>query len=160
MKALVLSLFLLAILSTQLPGPVVAQTSCTSSTCTVMVTRSISTNNWGLSFVNDQFTLTTGSSPVSQIALGIPSSLSGKLRFTQAVDSKSNQLRISPPTVLSIPSGGNYSAIEIAFPSAQTGSYNFNLTSVYSDLLNFNATSSSFTFSFQPFPLTDGTYTV
>ena len=97
---------------------------------------------------------------MSQIALGIPSALSSKLRFTEAMDSQSNQLRISPPRLLSLPSGGNYSAIEIAFPSAKTGAYSFNLTSVYSDLLNFNSTSNNFTFAFEPFPLTDGTYTV
>src|SRR6266849_4593830 len=105
-------------------------------------------------------TRTLGSSPVSQIALGIPSTLSSKLRFTEAVDSQLNPLRISPPSTLTLPSGGNYSAIDIAFPSAKTGGYSFNLTSVYSELLNFNSTSSSFTFTFEPFPLTDGTYNV
>src|SRR2546426_11236511 len=161
MKALVLSLLLLAILSTQLPGPATAQTPCTSSTCTATVNRSIATNNWGVTFVSDQFTMTLGSSPVSQIALGIPSALSSKLRFTEAVDSQLNPLRISPPSnPLTLPSGGNYSAIDIAFPSAKTGGYSFNLTSVYSDMLNFNSTSSSFTFAFEPFPLTDGTYNV
>src|SRR6266568_531421 len=160
MKALVLSLLLLAILSTQLPSPAMAQTTCTLSSCTAIVNRSIVTSNWGVTFVSDQFTLSLGSSPVSQIALGIPSTLSSKLRFTEAVDSQSNQLRISPPSTSTLPSGGNYSAIDIAFPSAKTGGYSFNLTSVYSDLLNFNATSSSFTFAFEPFPLTDGTYNV
>src|SRR6266704_537964 len=160
MKALVLSLLLLALLSTQLPSPAVAQTNCTSSSCTVTVSRSITTNNWGVTFVSDQFSLTTGSSPVSQITLGIAASLSSQLRFTEAVDSQSNQLRISPPNQLSLPSGGNYSVIDIAFPSAKTGAYSFNLTSVYSDLLNFNSTSSNFTFAFEPFPLTDGTYNV
>ena len=160
MKALVLSLLLLALLSTQLPSPATAQTNCTSSSCTAVVNRSITTSNWGVTFVSDQFVLTLGSSPVSQIALGIPSALSSKLRFTEAMDSQSNQLRISPPRLLNLPSGGNYSAIEIAFPSAKTGGYSFNLTSVYSDLLNFNSTSNNFTFAFEPFPLTDGTYTV
>jgi hypothetical protein len=99
---------------------------------------------------------------VSQITLGIPSSLSSKLRFTEAVDSQSNQLRISPPAVKDLPSPlvGYYSVLDIAFPSAKTGTYGFNLTSVYSDLLNFNATSSNFVFTFEPFPLTDGTYNV
>src|SRR5712692_5174705 len=160
MKALVLSLLLLVLLSTQLPSPAVAQTNCTSSSCTVTVSRSITTNNWGVTFVSDQFVLATGSSPVSQITLGIPSSLSSKLRFTEAADSQSNQLRISPPSQVSLPSGGNYSVIDIAFPSAKAGAYSFNLTSVYSDLLNFNSTSSNFTFAFEPFPLTDGTYSV
>src|SRR5712691_1465966 len=160
MKALVLSLLLLALLSTQLPGPAVAQTSCTSSSCTVTVSRSITTNNWGVSFVSDQFSLTTGSSAVSQITLGIPSSLSSKLRFTEAVDSQSNQLRISPLKLASLRSGGNYSAMDIAFPSAKTGTYSFNLTSVYSDLLSFNSTSSNFVFAFEPFPLMDDNYTV
>jgi hypothetical protein len=161
MKALALTLLLLAILSTQIPTPATALTDCASTpSCTVSILRSITTNNWGVTFVSDQFSLTTGSSSVSQITLGIPSFLSSKLRFTQAVDSQSNQLRISPPSVSSLPSGGNYSVIDIAFPSAKTGAYNFNLTSVYSDLLNFNSTSTNFTFTFEPFPLTDGTYNV
>src|SRR3989441_3681058 len=162
MKALVLSLLLLALLSTQLPSPAVAQTNtnCTLSSCTVTVSRSITTNNWGVSFVSDQFSLTTGSSPVSQITLGIASSLSSKLRFTEAVDSQSNQLRISPLKLASLRSGGNYSAMEIAFPSAKTGTYSFNLTNVYSDLLSFNSTSSNFVFAFEPFPLMDDNYTV
>jgi hypothetical protein len=61
---------------------------------------------------------------------------------------------------VSLPSGGNYSVIDIAFPPGKAGAYSFNLTSVYSDLLNFNSTSSNFTFAFEPFPLTDGTYSV
>ncbi len=162
MKALVLLLLLLALLSTQLPSAAVAQTNtnCTSSSCTVTVSRSITTNNWGVSFVSDQFSLTTGSSPVSQITLGIASSLSSKLRFTEAVDSQSNQLRISPLKLASLRSGGNYSAMDIAFPSAKSGTYSFNLTSVYSDLLSFNSTSSNFVFAFEPFPLMDDNYTV
>jgi hypothetical protein len=160
MKILVLSLLLLAVLSTQIPNPVAAQTNCTSSTCSVTVSRSIITNSWGVTFVSDQFSLNAGSSSVSQITLGLPSSLSSKLRFTQAVDSQSNPLRISPPTAESLPSpfGGNYSVLDIAFPSAKTGTYSFNFTSVYSGLLNLNSTSNNFTFNFQPFPLTDGTY--
>src|SRR5947208_12718713 len=162
MKALVLSLLLLALLSTQLPSPAFAQTNCTSSSCAVTVSRSITTNNWGVTFVSDQFSLTTGASPVSQITLGIPSSLASRLRFTQAVDSQANQLRISPPTVRSLPLPlvGNYSELDIAFPSEKIGTYGFNLTSVYSELLNFNSTSSKYTFAFEPFPLTDGTYNV
>ena len=162
MKAFVLSLLLLALLSTQLPGPVVAQTNCAANTCTVTVSRTISTNNWGVTFVNDQFSLNAVASQVSQITLGLPSSLSHKLRFTQAVDSQSNQLRISQPASQNLPSPlvGNYSVLDIAFPSAKTGTYSFNLTSVYTDLLNFNATSNAFIFTFEPFPLTDGTYNV
>jgi hypothetical protein len=87
-------------------------------------------------------------------------SLSSKLRSTTATDDQSNQLRISTPTSTPLPSGGNYSAIDIAFPAAKTGSYRFNLTSVYSDLLNFNVTSSNFALTFEPFPLTDGSYNV
>src|SRR5437867_13041092 len=161
MKALVLALLLLALLSTQLPSPTFAQTNCTLNSCAVTVSRSITTNNWGVTFVSDQFSLTTGASP-SQITLGIPSFLASRLRFTQAVDSQANQLRISPPTVRSLPLPlvGNYSELDIAFPSAKTGTYSFNLTSVYSELLNFNSTSSKYTFAFSPFPLTDATYNI
>jgi hypothetical protein len=61
---------------------------------------------------------------------------------------------------LNSPLVGNYSELDIAFPSAKTGTYDFNLTSVYSGLLNFNATSNNFIFTFEPFPLTDGTYNI
>jgi hypothetical protein len=50
--------------------------------------------------------------------------------------------------------------MDVAFPSAKAGTYTFNVTSVYSDLLNFNSTGSSFVFSFEPFPLMDNNYTV
>ncbi len=99
---------------------------------------------------------------MSQMTLGLPSSLSSKLRFTEAVDSQSNQLRISPPAVrdLPLPQVGNYSVFDIAFPSGKTGTYSFNLTSIYSELLNFNSTSSNFTFAFEPFPLMEDNYNV
>jgi hypothetical protein len=114
-----------------------------------------------VTFVSDQFSLTTGSSPISQIELGIPLSLSSRLRLTQAVDLQSNQLRVSPLGLASLPrSGGSYSTIDIAFPSAKSGAYSFNLTSVYSDLLSFNSTSSIFALDFEPFPLMNDNYTV
>src|SRR5438477_273063 len=120
MKALVLALLLLALLSTQLPSPTFAQTNCTLNSCAVTVSRSITTNNWGVTFVSDQFSLTTGASPVSQITLGIPSSLASRLRFTQAVDSQATQLRISPPT------GTSQSILDVianrTITLAQTGS--------------------------------------
>jgi hypothetical protein len=50
--------------------------------------------------------------------------------------------------------------MDIAFPSAKTGTYSFNLTSVYSDLLSFNSTSSNFVFAFEPFPLMEDNYNV
>ena len=50
--------------------------------------------------------------------------------------------------------------MDIAFPSAKTGTYSFNLTSVYSDLLSFNSTSNNFVFAFEPFPLMDDNYNV
>src|SRR5438046_3073001 len=133
MKALVLALLLLALLSTQLPSPTFAQTNCTLNSCAVTVSRSITTNNWGVTFVSDQFSLTTGASPVSQITLGIPSSLASRLRFTQAVDSQANQLRISPPTVRSLPLPlvVNYSDLDIALPSAKTDTYSFNINRIY-----------------------------
>src|SRR4029077_17915486 len=145
-----------------LSSPVVAQSDCTPGTCSVTFSRSIHTNSWGLTFVNDQFSLNSGSSQISQVTLGIPSSISSKLRFTEAVDSQSNQLRISPPVVRSLPSplNGDYSLLDISFPSLKSGIYTFNVTTVYSDFLNFNATSSNFSFLFEPFPLTDGSYTV
>src|SRR5256885_9151057 len=162
MKALILSLLLLVLLSPQLPSPALAKPTCTSSSCAVTVSRSVTTNSWGVTFVSDQFNLTIGASPVSEITLGIPSSLASRLRFTQAVDSQANQLRISPPTARSLPLPlvGSYSELDIAFPSAKTGTYGFNLTSVYSGLLNFNSTSSNYSFELEPFPLTDGKYSV
>jgi hypothetical protein len=161
MKALVLSLFLLAILATQLPGSVAGASDCTAGVCKATVTRTIVTNNWGVTFVSDEISL-NASSPVSHLTLGVPSSLSSNLRFTQAVDSGSTQLRVSAPTTQPLPSPmvGNYSALDIAFPSAKTGTYTFNVTSVYTHLLNINATSNNFLFTFEPFPFTDGSFNV
>ena len=162
MKAIVLSLLLLAILATQLPSPAAASSDCSSSSCTATVSRTIVTNSWGVTFVSDQFVLNTGSSQVSHLTLGVPSSISNDLRFTQAFDSSSNQLRVSSPKVQRLPSPliGNYSMLDVAFSSAKTGQYTFNVTSVYSRLLSLNSTSNNFSFSFEPFPFTDRTYNV
>ena len=163
MKALVLSLLLVAILAAQLPGAVSATVDCSAKICTVMVSRTIVTNNWGVTFVSDEISLNTTTSQVSHITLGVPSSLSNNLRFTQAFDS-SVQLKVSPPTTQSLPSPliGTYSMLDIAFPSAETGIYKFNLTSVYTGLLGVNATAtaSNFIFTFEPFPFADRTYNV
>ena len=160
MKAIVLPLLLLAILSTQLPNAVAASGDCTFQTCTVAVNRTIITNNWGVTFVSDVITLNTTSSQVSHFTFGVPASLSNDLRFTQATDSQATQLRVSPPTSKQLPSTmvGNYSMLDVAFPSTKTGIYKFNVTSVYTGLLTVNAT--SFAFNFEPFPFTDPTYNV
>ena len=161
MKALVLSLILLAIFATQLPGSVSGANDCSVGVCKASVSRTIVTNNWGVTFVSDEISL-NASSPVSHLALGVPSSLSSNLRLTQAVDSGLTQLRVSAPISLPLPSPmtGNYTTLDIAFPSAKTGSFNFNVTSVYTGLLSVNATSNNFLFSFEPFPFTDGSLNV
>ncbi|HZD13481.1 MAG TPA: hypothetical protein VE177_08200, partial [Candidatus Binatus sp.] len=112
--------------------------------------------------MSDHITLSAGSSQVSHITLGIPSSLSSNLRLTQAVDSQSNQLKVSPPTSQALPSPmvGSYSVLDIAFPSAKTGTYDFNVTSVYTHLLSLNSTSNNFVFTFEPFLFADQTYNV
>ena len=163
MKALVLSLLFLSILAVQLPGVVAVTSDCSASNCSATVVRTITTNSWGTTFVNDQFTLKTSSSAVSHISLDVPSSLSNKLRFTEAVETPSNkELRVSLPTSHSLPSPmtGGYSALDISFPSSEIGPYMFNVTSVYTGLLAANATSTNFAFTFEPFPFTDGNYTV
>ena len=161
MKALLLSLLLLAILSTQVPGPVAGANDCESSFCIATFSRTVVTNNWGVTFVSDLITLNTTTSQASHFTFGVPASLSKNLRFTQAVDSKSNQpLRVSLPSNQALPSPftGNYSALDVAFPSAKMGTYQFNVTSVYTGLLNVNAT--NFGFTFEPFPFTDQSYNV
>ena len=159
MKAIVLALLLLAILATQLPGSAAGASDCTIGSCKVTISRTVVTNGWGTTFVSDEISL-NASSPVSHIVLGVPSSLSGNLQFTQAVDSASTQLTVSAPTSHPLPPSmvGNYSALDIAFPSPKTGLYSLNVTSVYDDLLSVNATANNFIFTFEPFPFIDGSF--
>lgn len=157
MKAIVLSLLFISILAVELPQSMAAVGDCSASMCSVTVSRTILTNNWGTTFVSDYVVLNSGSSPVSHMTIGIPPFLGGNIRFTEAVDDQSNQLRVSAPTS---PSGGNYSLVDIAFPAAKTGTYRFNVTNVYVGLLSVNATGTNFIFKFAPFPFEDGSYAV
>ena len=160
MKAIVLALLLLAVLAAELPGSVAGASDCSIGSCKVTISRTVVTNGWGNTFVSDEISL-NASSPVSHIVLGVPASLSSNLQFTQAVDSASTQLVVSPPTSHPLPSPmvGNYSALDIAFPSPET-LYSLNVTSVYDDLLSVNATANNFIFTFEPFPFVDGSLNV
>src|SRR5260370_25484315 len=51
-----------------------------------------------------------------------------------------------------------YTSLDVAFPTAETGKFQFNLTTVYSGLLTYSGGVNPFTFATSPFPLVDGTY--
>jgi len=52
---------------------------------------------------------------------------------------------------------GKYQPYEFAFPSAVTGSYNFTVNSVFSDLVSYDTTAAKYTFSLAAFPVVDST---
>jgi len=54
--------------------------------------------------------------------------------------------------------GQTYTSLDVTFPTAETGKFQFNLTTVYSGLLTYSAGGNGFTFATSPFPLVDGTY--
>jgi hypothetical protein len=55
-------------------------------------------------------------------------------------------------------SGQTYTSLDVTFPTAETGKFQFNLTTVYSGLLTYSGGVNPFTFATSPFPLVDGTY--
>ncbi len=159
MKALVAVLLLLAVFTVLLPGSVSAQSNCTTSICSATVDSTISTNVWGITVVTEKVILTIAS-PVSHVGLGIPSSLSSQLRTAIATDTQNALLGVSNLGTQTTPSGTGYTALDVVFPSTQSGPYTFNLTTVYSGLLTYSPTASSFSLNVNPFPVTDGTFNV
>ena len=68
--------------------------ACTPSTCTLTVNRTILTNDWGTTFMNDTVSLNATTS-VTYLDLGVPSSLADKLGFWTALDNQGMTVRVT-----------------------------------------------------------------
>jgi hypothetical protein len=154
MRALFAVLLLLALTAVLFPHPATATTDCQKSTCSASFQRTISTNPWGVTMVNDYVNLNS-SVPVTHLTFGIPAGISDDLRLTLATAQGANlQVSKQDPS----PSQ-NYTTINIQFPASETR-YTFNVTTVFTSLLSYSPGSNGFTFEANPFPLVDGTYNV
>jgi hypothetical protein len=155
MRALFAVLLLLALSVVFLPHPATAAGDCQKSTCSTSFQRTISTNAWGVTTVNDYVSLNSTLPGVTHLAFGIPAGISDDLRFSIATaQGVGLQVSKQDPT----PSQ-NYTVLNVQFPASET-KYTFNVTTVFASLLSFSPSSNSFTFEANPFPLVDGTYNV
>src|SRR2546428_6241785 len=154
MRALFAVLLLLASTIVFLPRPAGAVSDCQKSTCSASFQRTISTNPWGVTTVNDYVNLNS-TVPVTHLTFGMPASVSDDLRLTLATAQGVNlQVSKQNPT----PSQ-NYTTLNVQFPASET-KYTFNVTTVFTSLLSYSPGSNSFTFETNPFPLVDGSYNV
>src|SRR5438132_7924728 len=154
MRALFAVLLLLALTVVILPHPTIAAADCQPTTCSASFERTISTNTWGVTTLNDYVSLNS-TVPVTHLTIGIPASVSDDLRFTVATGQGVNlQVSKQAPT----PSR-NYTALNVQFPASET-KFVFNVTTVFAGLLSYSPSSNSFTFEANPFQLLDGTYNV
>src|SRR5260370_33024345 len=145
--------FLLVFIVVQIPPFAAAASACSNSTCTVQVVRTITTNDWGTTFVNDSVRVNAAAS-VSSLTLGVPASISANIHLISAEDESGKTIQVSPsPTNQT----GKYQPYQFAFPSSITGNYNFTVRSVLSDLVSFDSSVSKYTFSFSAFPVADNT---
>lgn len=144
------------------PFSVNAANDCSPSVCRIAIDRVVSTTSWGVTVVRDNFTLTS-TAPVTHVSIGIPSVTGSHLKYAVAVE---NSGQITPTSLQvsnlgSKPSiNGNYTSLDVVFPNAKTGQYTFNLTTVYSGLLAYNQTASSFQLTINPYPMNDGSLNV
>src|SRR5438876_4257779 len=83
MRALFAVLLLLALTVVFLPHHATAATDCQPTTCSASLERTISTNAWGVTTLNDYVNLTS-TVPVTHMTIGIPASVSDDLRFIVA----------------------------------------------------------------------------
>ena len=154
MRALFAVLLLLALTVVFLPHAANAVGDCQTSTCRASFQRTISTNAWGVTTVNDYVSLNS-SVPVTHLTIGVPASISDDLRYTSATAQGVNlQVSKQPST----PSQ-NYTTLNVVFPVGETKIV-FNVTTIFTGLLSYNLGSNNFTFEANPFPLVDGTYNV
>ncbi len=154
MRVLFAVLLLLALTIVFLPHPATAATDCQRATCSASFERTISTNAWGVTTLNDYVNLTS-TVPVTHLTIGIPASVSDDLRFTMATAQGVNlQVSKQDPT-----QSRDYTTLNVQFPASET-KFVFNVTTVFAGLLSYGPGSNSFTFEANPFPLVDGTYNV
>jgi hypothetical protein len=154
MRALVVALLMLTVVLVVLPSPARATSSCTPNVCRVSVTRTIATNSWGVTVVTDKVSL-NNTVPVSNVTIGIPTSVSSELKVSQANDTNGANLRVSTSTTLN----QTYTALTVFFPSSKA-QFNFTLSTVFWGLLTYSPSAASYTFDINPFPVIDNTYNV
>ncbi len=135
--------FLLVFIVVQIPPFAAAASACSTSTCTVQVVRTITTNDWGTTFVNDSVRVSAAAS-VSSLTLGVPASISANIHLISAEDGSGKTIQVSP---LPTNQTGKYEPYQFAFPSSITGNYNFTVRSVLSDLVSFDSSVSKYTLS-------------
>jgi len=152
MRALVVALLLLTIVLVTLPAPARATSPCTPSICRVSVNRTIATNSWGVTVVTDKVAL-NNTPAVSNVTLGIPTSVSNNLRSSQANDTSGATLRVSTSNTFNL----TYTALTVFFPTSKT-QYNFTLSTVFSGLLAYSPSAAGYTFNINPYPIIDNTY--
>ena len=154
MRLLYIVILSLALVTVQIPAlAVAAAPACSASGCSVEVNRSITTNDWGTTFVNDTVRVSAGSA-VSSLTLGLPSSMVTNLHQITAVDRQQRTVQVNP---LATNQTGEYQPYQFAFPESQSGNYTFNIRYVFSDLVSFDTSVSKYTFSFSAFPVVDST---
>jgi hypothetical protein len=153
MRTFYLLVFVVALVTIQIPALAIASApACTTSTCIADITRSIITNDWGTTLVNDTIHVKAGSS-VSSMTLGIPTSIAANLHQMTAKDGQGGIVQVNP---LAVNQTGKYQPYEFAFPGPETGDYTFTVQSVFSDLVSFDTSASKYAFSFSAFPVADG----
>ncbi len=124
---------------------------CDTNTCTVNVSRTISTTSWGTTVINDTITIASSNASINQMLLGFPSQIGPNVRNVTAIDLQNGKSLTVAPTV---PPGSNYTAFEVSFPSKKSPpAYSFLLRTILTDLLNFNPGRNQFNFTFSPFPV-------
>ncbi len=158
MKFSYVAIFLLAVLAVGLPNQAAgqAESPCVSPGCTVTVSRSISTNDWGVTFLNDTVSLNS-TSPVTFLVLGIPLPVADHLQQMVVVDNQGTAIQWSKLTA----STGNYQPFKFSF-GTHTGSYSFTVKGVFSRLLSFSPSPSPgrFSFNLSEFPVVDNSVRV
>lgn len=148
MRAVAVAFLLIAIVFVALPYPADAASPCNSaSACKATITRSIATNNWGVTIVTDKVSLSSAS-PVSQLTLGVPTNVGAAMRVSQANDTSGVNLAIS-----TVPNQ-TYTGLTVLFPSA-VKAYNFTMSTVYWGLLTYSTAANGYTFNVNPFPVID-----
>src|SRR5438445_3125018 len=128
MRALFAVLLLLALTVVFLPHPATAATDCQPTTCSASFERTISTNAWGVTTLNDYVNLTR-TVPVTHMTIGIPARVSEDLRFTSPTAQGANlQVSKQSPT----PSQ-TYTTLNVQFPASEPR-FVFNVPTVFAEL--------------------------
>jgi hypothetical protein len=159
MRALVTVLLLLVVTAAFMASPVSASGPLTQSCnppalrCSISVTRTITTNDWGVTIIKDSI-LFNSTAGVSHVAMGMPTSVSASLKVTQANDTTGVNLQVANQGTST---NSSYTTLDVRFPTLET-KYNFTLVTVYFGLLTYSNSANKYSFTINPFPIFDKTY--